>query len=141
MLYKTLLVVHMIGVSIGAGTGIYLTAVARHAARNLDQAEARTLLPGVSGAISKVGTVGLALLLLSGIGMALMAGPAAFNTVFWIKMALVVLIVVFVGTMQALATRTRRAADVKAAAAMKMLGPIGPVLGVLTVIAAVDAFH
>jgi uncharacterized membrane protein SirB2 len=141
VLYKTLLILHMVGLSIGAGTGIYIAAVARHATRNLDQAEARTLIPGVNGAISRVGSIGLALLLLSGIGMAAIVGPAALGTAFWIKMALVVLIVAFVGTMQHLSRRTRRSGDAGAAATMKRLGPVGPVLAVLTVIAAVGAFH
>ena len=141
MLYKTLLLLHLFGLTIGAGTGFYLAAVGRHAARHLDQAEARTLLPGVNGAISKVGTIGLVLLLVSGIGLAAMMGPAAFNTVFQVKMVLVAAIIVFVGTMQVLARRTRRHGDAAAAATMRKISPIGPVLAVLTLAAAVGAFH
>jgi hypothetical protein len=141
MFYKTLLLLHMFGLTIGAGTGIYLAAIGRHAARNLDQAEARTLIPGVNGAISKVGTVGLALLLASGIGLAMMRGPAVINTLFLVKMSLVAAIVVFVGTMQVLARRTRRAGDTAAAATMNKIGPLGPVLAILTLVAAVGAFH
>jgi len=141
MLYKTLLLLHMFGLTIGAGTGIYLAAVGRHAARNLDQAEARTLIPGVNGAISKVGTVGLALLLASGIGLAMMMGPAVINTLFLVKMSLVAAIIVFVGTMQVLARRTRRAGDTAAAATLRKISPLGPVLAILTLVAAVGAFH
>jgi len=141
MLYKTLLLLHMFGLTIGAGTGFYIAAVARHAERNLEQAEARTLLPGVNGAISKLGTLGLALLLVSGIGLAAMLGPAALNTAFQVKMALVLAIVVFVGTMHALAARSRRAGDPNAVKLMKKIGPIGPVLAVATLVAAVTAFH
>jgi uncharacterized membrane protein len=141
VLYKTLLILHMVGLSIGAGTGIYIAAVARHATRNLDQAEARTLIPGVNGAISKVGSVGLALLLVSGVGLALVMGPAALNAAFQIKMALVAMIIAFVGTMHYLAARTRRAGDVQAAQMMRKLGPLGPLLAVATLIAAVMAFH
>jgi len=141
MLYKTLLLLQMCGLTIGAGTGFYIAAVARHAERNLEQAEARTLLPGVNGAISKLGTLGLALLLVSGIGLAAMLGPAALNTAFQVKMALVLAIVVFVGTMHALAARSRRAGDPNAVKLMKKIGPIGPVLAVATLVAAVTAFH
>jgi len=141
MLYKSLLLLHMFGLTIGAGTGFYLAAIGRHAARHLEQAEARTLIPGISGAISRLGSVGLALLLLSGIGMATLAGSAAFGTAFWIKMALVVAIVVYVGTMQMLAARARRAGDVTAVSMMKRLAPIGPALAVATLAAAVVAFH
>ena len=141
MLYKTLLVLHMIGLSIGAGTGIYIGAVARHAARNLDQAEARALLPGVNGALSLVGTAGLALLIVSGLGMAAFLGPAAMTPAFVLKMVFVALIVVFVGAMHRLARRARTANDSGAAATMRRLGPVGPLLAVVTVVAAVGAFH
>jgi len=141
MFYKTLLILHMFGLTIGAGTGFYLAAVGRHAARHLEQAEARTLIPGVNGAISKLGTLGLALLLLSGVGMVTMAGSAALNTVFWIKMALVGAIVVYVGVMHSLAARSRRAGDASALLTMKKLSPIGPVLAVATLSAAVLAFR
>jgi len=141
MLYKILLLLHMFGLTIGAGTGFYIGAVARHAERNLEQAEARTLIPGVNGALSKLGTIGLALLLISGIGLAQMMGTAAFNTAFLIKMGLVVAIVIFVGTMHVLAARSRRASDMNAVMLMKKLGPVGPVLAVATLVAAVAAFH
>jgi len=141
MLYKTLLLLHMFGLTIGAGTGFYVAAIGRYAARNLDQAEARTLIPGVSSAVSRVGAIGLALLLVSGIGLAMIIGPSVFNTAFQIKMALVVLIVAFVGAMHYLGARTRRAGDTRAALMMKKLGPVGPVLAVSTLAAAVVAFH
>jgi hypothetical protein len=139
--YKILLVLHMIGLSIGAGTGVYIAAVTRHAARHLDQAEARALLPGVNGAISRVGSAGLALLIASGIGMAVILGPAAISRVFVLKMVLVALIVAYVATVHRLARRTRKSGDAGAAAAMRRIGPLGPVLGLLTLTAAVGAFH
>ena len=130
----------MFGLSIGAGTSIYLAAVARHAARNLDQAESRTLIPGVNGAISKVGSIGLALLILSGLGMAEMMGLSALGTAFWIKMALVAAIVVYVGSMQVLARRVR-GGDLSAVTTMNTVKPAGPLLVLLTLTAAVVAFH
>jgi len=141
VVYKILLVLHMIGLSIGAGTGVYIAAVTRHAARRLDQAEARALLPGVNGAISAVGTVGLALLVVSGIGMAVILGPAAMTTAFVLKMVLVALIAVFATAMGVLARRARKAGDTGAAATMRRIGPFGPILALLTMAAAVGAFH
>ena len=140
MLFKTLLILHMFGLSIGAGTGIYLAAVARHAARNLDQAESRTLIPGVSGAISKVGSIGLALLILTGLAMTEMMGMSALGTAFWVKMALVAAIVVYVGTAHSLARRMRNG-DMRAVATMNAIKPVGPLLALLTMTAAVVAFH
>jgi len=140
MLYKTLLFLHMFGLTIGAGTGIYIAAVSRYASKHLDQSQARTLLPGVNGTLSKVGSIGLALLLLSGIGMMLTVGASRFNTAFSVKMALVVAIVVFVGAMHMLAARVRRG-DKNALVMMNRIGPIGPLLAIGTLVAAVMAFH
>jgi uncharacterized membrane protein len=139
MTFKILLILHMIGLSIGAGTGIYIAAVGRHAARNLEQAEARTLIPGVNGAISKIGTIGLALLLASGLGLAIVMGPAALGTAFWVKMALVALLVVYLGVVHRLAARTRNG-DLSAVATLKSIGPVGPTLALLTIVSAVVAF-
>lgn len=139
-MYITLFILHMLGLSIGAGTSVYLAAVSRYAARSLDPAESRTLIPGVNGAISKVGSIGLALLILSGLTMTEMLGKSALGVAFWIKMALVTAIVVYVGAMQVLARRTR-GGDPRAVATMKTLSPLGPLLALLTVTAAVVAFH
>jgi hypothetical protein len=139
MTFKILLILHMIGLSIGAGTGVYIAAVGRHAARNLEQAEARTLIPGVNGAISKIGSIGLALLLASGIGMAMMMGPAALGTAFWVKMLFVAGIVVFLGVVHVLARRVRNG-DLSAVVTMKSIGPVGPTLALLTIVSAVVAF-
>lgn len=141
MAYQTLLTLHLIGLAIGAGTGVYIGAVNRHAARNFDQAEARALMPGINGTLSRVGLIGLVLLLLSGIGMKALIGGPSLGTWFTVKMALVVAIVVFVGIMHMLAARMRRKADAGVAAAMQRLGVAGPILALLTVVDAVAAFH
>jgi len=141
MLYQMLLTFHMIGLAIGAGTGVYILAVNRHAARNLDQDEARALMPGINGTLSRVGAIGLALLLLSGIGMMAQIGGRSLGAWFTVKMVLVAAIVVFVGVMHMLSSRLRRRGDASVAATMQRLGPVGPTLALLTVIAAVVAFH
>lgn len=139
-MFQTLLVLHMLGLSIGAGTGIYIAAVSRHAARNLDHAEARALMPGIAGAISGVGAIGLGLLILSGIGLVAVMGTGALGTAFWIKMALVAAIVAYVVTLHVLARRLRDG-DARAVALKNRLAPVGPLLAVLTLIAAVAAFN
>jgi hypothetical protein len=114
--------------------------------RNLDQAEARTLMPGVAGAISRVGHLGMLTLIVSGSGMSLMLGNSVLSPMFIFKMLLVVLIIVFVVVMRSLAALAQRSGDKSAAQLMhaqlmKKLGIAGPVLGVLTILAAVAAFH
>jgi uncharacterized membrane protein len=139
-MYDALLVLHLIGVSIGAGTGIYLAAVSRYSARNMEQAEARTLMPGIIGTISKVGHIGLGLLLVSGILMVAMLNIAGLKEMFWLKMALVAVLFVYVGLMSSWGHRLKNG-DTAIALRMKKVSAIGPPLGILIIVCAVLAFH
>lgn len=141
MLYKTLMVCHLIGLSIGAGTGVYIDAIVRHATRNLEPSGAQTLIPGINNVIASVGHIGLLLLLLSGLGLVAMMGTSGLGSVFFLKMLCVSAIVIFVGVMHMLAKRVRQTKDVKAMLWMKRIGPVGPILALLTIVAAVSAFH
>ena len=97
---------------------------------------------GPGGAISGVGSIGLVVLLLSGVGMVAVSGGAAqWGLAFWVKMALVALIIAYVANMKMLAARAREEAEPKAAFIMKKLGPVGPILAVFTISAAVLAFQ
>lgn len=140
-MYSTLLFLHFVGVSIGAGTGIYMLSLTRHAAQNMDQAEARTLMPGIAASVSRVGNIGLALLLLSGVGMGLMLGEDILSTMFLLKMLLVLLIVIFVVVMQYLATQVKTSDDKSILLLMRRLGMLGPLLGLATILVAVLVFH
>lgn len=140
-MYTLWLFLHLVGVSIGAGTGVYLGAVVRHAEKNLEQAEARTLMPGIAGALSRVGDVGLGMLLVSGVMMVVTLGAAGMTSTFWLKMGLVAAIVVYVALMKRWARQVRTAGDVAAARRMKKVSVLGPPLGVLTILAAVLAFN
>ena len=140
-MFDTLLFLHFIGISIGAGTGVYMMALARHAAKNLDQAEARTLMPGVVGTVSGVGTLGLVLLLASGVAMSAILGNSIYSGMFIAKMVLVVVLVTFVVVMKYLERRVRIAGDMSAARLMKKIAILGPVLGLSTIFTAVMAFH
>jgi hypothetical protein len=140
-MFDTLLFLHFVGISIGAGTGVYLIALSRHAARNLDQAEARTLMPGVANTISGVGKLGLILLIVSGITMTLLMGKNVWSSLFMIKLILVALIVVFVAVMNYLARRVHGKGDMSAAQVMKKIAVLGPMLAILTIFTAVLAFH
>lgn len=140
-MYDTLLFLHFFGSSIGAGTGFYLLALSRHAARNLDQAEARTLMPGVANTISGVGKLGLLLLLASGIGMALLLGKNVWSGLFLTKLALVALLIVFLVVINTLARRVQGKGDMSAAQMMKKIAMLGPMLAVLIIFTAVLAFH
>lgn len=140
-MFDTLLFLHFIGISIGAGTGIYMMALSRHAARNLDQAEARTLMPGVANTISGVGKLGLILLIASGITMTLIMGKSVWSGLFLTKMILVALLIVFLVVINKLARRVHVKGDMSAAQVMKKISVLGPTLAMLTIFTAVLAFH
>jgi len=140
-MFDTLLFLHFIGISIGAGTGIYMMALSRHAARNLDQAEARTLMPGVANTISGVGKLGLILLIASGITMTLIMGKSVWSGLFLTKMILVALLIVFLVVINKLARRVHVKGDMSAAQVMKKISVLGPMLAMLTIFTAVLAFH
>ena len=140
-MYKLWLFLHMTGLSIGAGTSIYISAVAHFADRYLDQAEARTLMPGVNAAISSVGKVGMVLLLVSGIMMAHSTGLAGLNHTFWLKMLLVAVILAYIVVMEMLARKLRTTGEHSIALRMKQLGIFGPLLGIGTVLVAVLVFN
>jgi uncharacterized membrane protein len=140
-MFDTLLFLHFFGISIGAGTGVYLLALHRHAARNLEQAEARTLMPGVARAVSGVGKLGLVILLVSGLAMAMMMGKGVLSTMFVTKLILVALLIVFLLVMQHLSKRVQVQGDLSVAGVMKRLAVLGPMLGGLTIFTAVLAFH
>ena len=140
-MFESLLFIHMFGLSIGAGTGVYLLAVSRHAAGNMEQAEARTLMPGITSAIARVGNIGLVLLVVSGIAMTALLGPAVLNGLFWAKMLGVACLVVYVAIMSMLALRVSRRGDLQAMLKMHKLGPLGPALAMLITLLAVLAFH
>jgi len=141
IMYDTLLFLHFFGVAIGAGTGIYMLVLHRHAAKNLEQAEARTLMPGIARSISRVGNTGLLLLVVSGAGLVMMLGNNVLTAMFVFKMSLVALIIVFVVLMNRIGVFVQRTGDQSAMQIMKKLGMAGPVLGALTILAAVSAFH
>lgn len=137
-----LLTTHFFGLTISAGTGLYLAAMSRYAATHLPREQIKPLLLGPGGALSKVGNIGLAVMVVSGLAMALTSGgPAAFNHYFWIKMSLVTLVVIYVGLMNYLSHKARHEEGSETLLRMKKLGPVGLTLAVLTLAASVMSFH
>ena len=137
-MHKLMLITHFLGLSIGAGTGIYMAALSSYAAKLPDKA----VMLGPGGAVSSVGLVGLILLLLSGAGMVFVDHITAhWAWAFRVKLVLVGLIVIYVTIMHHLGVRAKREMAPRAAFTMKKLGTIGPLLAVFTIIAAVMAFQ
>jgi len=135
-----LLIIHFIGLMLGAGGGLGSTVV---------MAQARAMPPEQAGSLRSVGpmlarmsTLGLVLLLLSGPALVSMkyGGFSAMPTMFWVKL-------VFVGTLTLAAilievTYARvKKGDLKAAGLLPKLGPMAGISSLLAVIFAALAFH
>jgi uncharacterized membrane protein YbhN (UPF0104 family) len=141
-MHQLMLITHFVGLSIGAGTGIYMAALSSYAAKLPDKAAAKAVMLGPGAAVSSVGLVGLILLLVSGAGMVFVDDIAAhWAWAFRVKMLLVGLIVIYIAAMHRLGVRAKQETTPRAAFTMKKLGPIGPLLAVFTIIAAVMAFQ
>lgn len=139
---ETLLILHFLGLSISAGTGVYMAAMSNFAVKNLEPAQLKPLMLGFGGAISNVGTIGLLILVASGLGLLANVGDlSAIDFFFWIKMGLVVLIITYVATMRSLANKAEKEMGPASMLTMKKLSPMGLALSALTVGAAVVAFH
>lgn len=139
-MYTFLLIVHFIALAMGVGTGFAILRIGR-ANRNLEPAEKGALFQKIS-VLRLNAYTGLALLILSGLGM-LALRPGLFSAAggwFHAKLLLVVLMVVVVGLAHVLTLTARRAGGPPPAILPK-LGNFNFTLGLLVVVLAVLAFH
>jgi hypothetical protein len=139
---EPLLILHFLGLSISAGTGVYLAAMSHFAAKNLDRSQIKPLMLGPGSAISNVGTTGLVVLVISGLGLLTAIGDLArLDFYFWVKMGLVALLIAYLSIVRSLAGKAKQEPGVESMLKIKKLSPIGLLLSVFTVGAAVLAFH
>jgi hypothetical protein len=135
-----LLIVHFVGLMMGAGGGLGGTVVMGYA-RSLPPEQAGPLR-AVGPALAHMSTAGLVLLLLTGPALVSMkyGGFAAMPTMFWVKL-------IFVGTLTLAAilievTYSRvKKGDAKAAGLLPKLGPVAGISTLLAVVFAALAFH
>ena len=142
MLYLSILFLHFIGVALGVGTSFAMLTLGA-AARDLAPEERGKFMMRVS-ALRKNGSYGLALLLLSGIAMLVLRGPAAVfayaGGAFHLKLTLVAILLGFFGYMQVLTKKIRLAGGGPLMAKLPKLSLIILVLSVAIVACAVAAF-
>jgi uncharacterized membrane protein len=141
--YLVLLMLHFVGLALGVGASFALYTL-RKAGAALEPAERTTfMLRALS--VSKNGSYGLLLLLVTGLGMFFMRGPgavmAAGGPAFHVKLTLVVILCGVVGYSQALGKRAREAGGGPALAKLPAVGSAILFLGLAIVIAAVIAFQ
>lgn len=140
MLLDVLLVVHLIGLMLGAGGG-FGSMIAMRYAGSLPT-EQQPTIRGLTPVLARVALSGLVLLWLTGVWMAATMGvdAAALPWTFWAKMLFVTtLTLAAVGTEITYAQVKR--GNVKAAARLPILGPIAGVSSLFAVVFAVLTFH
>ena len=141
--YLVLKMLHFIGLALGVGASFAMLTLGI-ASRSLEPAERRSFMLRALG-VSKNGSFGFLLLVLTGLGMFFMRGPAsvmaAGGPAFHAKLTFVVIMAGVLGYCQVLAKRARVAGDAKAMATLPKAGSALLALGVTIVVCAVIAFQ
>ncbi len=141
-MYETLKILHFIGLALGLGTSFAMFTLTL-ATKDLEGPERAKFMMRAS-ALSKNGSFGLLLLILSGLGIAFYRGFA--NVMSWgggafhAKLTLVVVLCGLVGVMQATMKKARKTGDPKLMARLPLLGRLGMLTSVMIVVLAVVAF-
>jgi uncharacterized membrane protein len=142
-MYDFLLITHFIGLALGVGTS-FANLRLGIATRDMEPA-ARAQFFLRAFALSKNASIGLLLLIVSGIGMLLVRGVhptfVAGGTAFHAKLGLVVLLMGLFGRIQVLIKRARLAQGGPAMAEIPKIGQLMLLVGVGIVILAVLSFH
>ena len=142
-MYTFLLFLHFIGLALGVGTG-FANLTLGLATRDMAPPERFAFMLRAS-VLAKNGSIGITLLIASGIGMALVRGfsetRAWGGVAFDVKLALVVVLAASLGRIQMLAVRAKREGGGPAMAQIPMVGGVMLLTGVLVVVCAVLAFH
>jgi uncharacterized membrane protein len=142
VLYLAILFLHFIGLALGLGTSFAMLTLGA-ASRELAPEDRMKFMMRVS-ALRKNGSYGLALLILSGLAMFIMRGPAAVfayaGGAFHLKLTLVVILCGFFGYMQVLTKKIREAGGGPLMAKVPTISMIMLGLSVAIVASAVAAF-
>jgi uncharacterized membrane protein len=142
VLYLSILFLHFLGLALGVGTSFAMLTLAA-AARDLAPEERTKFMLRV-GALRKNGSYGLALLILTGLAMFILRGPAAVfawgGGAFHLKLTLVVILCGFFGYTQVLTKKIREAGGGPLMAKLPKLSLIMLGLSVAIVASAVAAF-
>jgi uncharacterized membrane protein len=141
--YLALLITHFVGLALGVGAS-FAQLTLRRASAELSSTE-RTAFRLRALSVSKNGSIGLVLLIVSGLGMFFMRGPgavmAAGGPAFHAKLTLVVILCGAVGYSQVLGKRAREAGGGPALSQLPVVSTAILSLGVAIIIAAVLAFQ
>jgi uncharacterized membrane protein len=138
-----LLIIHFLGLALGVGTSLAMWRLGM-ATKDLSPPERAQFFKHAMS-LGKNGSLGLTLLIASGLGFLFTRGASsvfvAGGPLFHVKLTLVVVLAGLVGYSQVLTKRIREKQDPAAAATMAKLGPAMLLTGVAIVVCAVLAFH
>ena len=141
-MYQVLLALHFLGLALGVGAGFAQLTLGL-SSRELSAGE-RTALALRTLTLSKNGSYGLLLSILSGVGLMLTRGVGATfqwgGGAFHGKLALVVIMMGVLGYAQVVGAKARRSGSVSEINKARILSRVQLTLGVLVVIAATIAF-
>ena len=143
-MYEFLLALHFIGLALAVGTGFAFMALGI-GTKDMPLPERGAFMLRAF-VIGRNGTVGLTLLVLSGLGLVWVRGGFALvgiqgGIAFWVKMALVVILLALAGVMESLMKRAKRDRGGAAMAKIPKLGPVMLFTGLAIIVSAVLAFH
>jgi hypothetical protein len=142
-MYLVLLILHFIGLAMGVGTSFAAMALGI-SAKDLEPAERGKFMLRAGPAVAKNGSIGLALLLISGIGMWLTRGVSEVmawgGPAFHAKLTLIVILIGLFGYMQVLQKKAREGGGPAVMAKMPKVGGAMLLLGVSIIVCAVLAF-
>lgn len=138
-----LLFVHFVGLGLGLGTSFSFMRLG-FAMKDTPIAE-RAPFMLKAFVLSKNGSIGFALLILSGLGLMFVSGPSAVmetgGVYFKAKLALVVVLAGLIGFMQTLQSRARRENGGPVMAKIPKFGALSQLTTLAIVLLAVLAFH
>ena len=136
-MYKTLLVLHLIGMTAGGGTAMFMALLSLRMRSAGGMEKGMVNLHAFKATI--LGEVGLVLLIVSGLGMAAF-NPALLDVpLYWSKMVMVALLTVYLAILRRTAGRITRG-EIILAKKMPFLGIMVLALWLITIITATMAF-
>lgn len=142
-MYTGLLFFHFIGLALGVGTG-FATLVLGLATRDLSPTDRAAFMLRAS-AVGKNGSIGLALLIVTGVGMMVMRGVpetlAWGGGAFHAKLGLVVLFSLLFGVLQSLVAKAKREGGGPALMKIPRVSRVLLAISLAIVACAVVAFH
>lgn len=137
----TLLILHFIGLMMGAGGGLGSTVSAAYASSI--PPEQTSVIRGLAPGLARLSTVGLVLMLLSGFSLIVVrydGNLAGMPLLFWVKMLFVTTLTLAVVLIEMTHAQVKKG-NVAAAARLPRFGPMAGMSAFLAVIFAVLAFH